>query len=150
MSNAETVVSTETKQASPVRRRRFAKLAMVVLAAGVMVAASGCTPEVEARQAIAAHWPGHTVDCAMRVAKAESGYRADALSPGGGNLGLFQINSVHRNWIQSTYGYQWEDLSDPYKNAQVAQGLSYDAHVRLGDGWAPWRFGGANRTGCPR
>lgn len=152
MSNPEPAPSTETQQpVTPVRRRRrFATLALVVMAAGVMVAATSCSPRVQAQSAIEASWPSYTVDCAMRVAKVESGYQADAMSPGGGNIGLFQVNSVHREWIQSTYGYQWEDLTDPVKNAEVAQGLSADAHRRLGDGWAPWRFGGAASTGCPR
>ena len=151
MSNTETVARTETKApTTPARRRRFATLTIALLAVGVLIAATACTPKVTARQAIEAHWPARTVDCAMRVAKVESGYQSNALSPGGGNIGLFQINSVHRNWIQRTYGYRWEELKDPYKNARVAQGLSADSYRRLGDGWAPWRFGGAASSGCPR
>ena len=130
------------------RSWRIAGSLLVILALAFSSAA--CTPTMDAREAIEATWPAHTVTCAMRVANAESGLRADAMSPGGGNIGLFQVNSVHRTWISNTYGYRWEDLTDPYKNARVAQGLSQDAFRRLGDGWAPWRFGGANSTGCPR
>lgn len=131
------------------RRRRLGTVGLAIVAVGVLIAATGCTPEVQARAAVEAHWPASTVNCAMRVVNKESNYRADARSPGGGNIGLFQINRVHRTWIANNYGYRWEHLTDPVKNAQVARGLAVDSQRRTGDAWAPWRFSGANRTGCP-
>ena len=133
------------------RRRRPLKVTFGAVAMAVaLFATTACSPQDVAQVAVDSHWPAHTRDCAMRVIAAESGYRADARSAGGGNLGLFQVNSVHDAWIQRTFGYRWADLTDPMKNAQVAQALSLDSHRRTGDGWAPWRFGGANPTGCPR
>lgn len=152
MTNPETTATLGDQQAPEAtgrRPRRLGKVGLAIVAVGVLIAATGCTPEGQARRAVEAHWPASTVDCAMRVVKKESNYHADARSPGGGNLGLFQINSVHRSWIANTYGYRWEDLTDPVKNAQVARGLAVDSQRRTGDAWAPWRFSGASRTGCP-
>ncbi len=139
----------QAPEATGRRPRRLGKAGLAIVAVGVLIAATGCTPEGQARRAVEAHWPASTVNCAMRVVNKESSYQADARSPGGGNLGLFQINSVHRSWIANTYGYRWEDLTDPVKNAQVARGLAADSQRRTGDQWAPWRFSGASRTGCP-
>ncbi|CAN5894804.1 hypothetical protein BH23ACT2_BH23ACT2_08970 [soil metagenome] len=147
LENTATEESPTAPKASVRRSRKPWTIGLAVLAAVVMMASAACTPEQSARMSIQTHWGAET-DCAMRVVNKESSFRANAVSPGGGNIGLFQINTVHRDWIRNTYGYSLEDMKDGAKNAQVARGL-YDQAQARGDGWAPWRFSGANRTGCP-
>ena len=76
----------------------------------------------------------------------ESNYIADAISPDGKNIGLFQINAVHTAWIKANYGYAFADLTDADKNAEVARGLSDSALSYYGDRWQPWRLDGKPRT----
>ena len=61
-------------------------------------------------------------------------YRNDpnAVSSGGGNWGLFQINTVHRDEFESVTGHPWSDVLDPYLNSNYAKWL-YDQ-----SGWQPW------------
>lgn len=68
---------------------------------------------------------------AVRVARCESGLNPRAISRGGANWGLFQINKVHRGRVESM-GHRWEDLLDPRVNAEVAKAI-FD-----GSGWRPW------------
>ena len=74
---------------------------------------------------------GDIADQATRVAECESGMDPNAVSPGGGNWGLFQINKIHQGLVESM-GYSWDQILDPYVNAKVARRL-YDA-----SGWRPW------------
>ena len=55
-----------------------------------------------------------------------------AMSAGGGNHGLFQINNVHRSSFESVTGRPWADVYDAGANAQFARHL-YDR-----SGWDPW------------
>ena len=68
---------------------------------------------------------------AVGVARCESGLNPNAVSRGGGNWGLFQINKVHRGRVQAM-GYAWEDILDPRVNAVVAKSI-FDEQ-----GWRPW------------
>jgi hypothetical protein len=68
---------------------------------------------------------------AIRVANCESHLNPRAVSRGGGNWGLFQINRVHRPWVESL-GYQWEDVLDARVNTLLAKRM-FDA-----SGWRPW------------
>jgi len=75
---------------------------------------------------------GPTSDQAMRVAQCESNLDPSAVSSGGGNWGLFQINTVHRDSFQSVTGHSWSDVLDPYLNSQFAAWLYQQ------QGWSPW------------
>lgn len=88
-----------------------------------------------AEDAIAAYF-GDVYDKAVRVARCESGLDPGAVSPGGGNWGLFQINTVHRGMVESM-GYSWDQILDPYVNADVAR------HIYDSSGWGPWGCRGA-------
>jgi hypothetical protein len=68
---------------------------------------------------------------AIRVANCESRLNPRAISKGGGNWGLFQINRVHKPWVESM-GYRWEDVLDARVNATIAKRI-FDA-----SGWRPW------------
>jgi hypothetical protein len=74
---------------------------------------------------------GDVYDKAIRVARCESGLDPSAVSAGGGNWGLFQINKVHQGLVESM-GYSWDQILDPYVNAAVAR------HIYDGSGWGPW------------
>lgn len=76
---------------------------------------------------------GPIADQATRVAQCESGLDPSAVSPGGGNYGLFQINTVHAGQFPSVTGQPWSDVLDPYANARYAVWL-YNAS----GGWGPW------------
>jgi len=75
---------------------------------------------------------GDVYDKAIRVARCESGLNPSAVSAGGGNWGLFQINKVHQALVESM-GYSWDQILDPYVNAAVARHI-YDG----AGGWSPW------------
>ena len=76
---------------------------------------------------------GPIADQGMRVAQCESGLDPNAVSSGGGNWGLFQINTVHRDSFTGVTGQPWENVRDPYANAQFAAGL-----YNQSGGWGPW------------
>jgi hypothetical protein len=104
-----------------------------------------------AKDAIKQYWGERLAPCAERVVKRESNYRADAVNPRSGATGLFQLMPQHAKWIKATYGYDFSEMKDPYKNSRVAKGLSEQAYDYWGDGWAPWRLSGraAPNGGCP-
>lgn len=107
--------------------RRILPLAVVVIAV-----ASSCTIEDCIRVAFAARGADlHQQDQALRVAWCESTHRPEAISPGGGNWGLFQINRVHRGRV-AAMGLTWDDMLHPYANAVVA------ADIWAEQGWRPW------------
>jgi hypothetical protein len=76
---------------------------------------------------------GGAADQAMGVAQCESGLDPNAVSRGGGNWGLFQINTVHRNSFEEVTGQPWSNVLDPYANAQFASWL-----YNQSGGWGPW------------
>jgi hypothetical protein len=102
-----------------------------LVALTLMTGLSSCATSGDpSRDAIRREFPEQYAK-AERVAKCESGLRANAVSPGGGNWGLFQINSVHRGLVASM-GYSWNQILDPYVNAKVAR------HIYNQGGWQPW------------
>jgi hypothetical protein len=68
---------------------------------------------------------------AIGVARCESHLNPAAISRNGGNWGLFQINTAHRQRV-ARMGYRWEDLLDARVNALVAKSI-FDEQ-----GWRPW------------
>ena len=80
-------------------------------------------PRTLSKLAIQRYFP-EQYDKALAVATCESGLDPAAVSPGGGNWGLFQINLIHADLVGSL-GYQWSDLTNPVVNAHVAR-VIYD------------------------
>ncbi|MGK2928628.1 MAG: transglycosylase SLT domain-containing protein, partial [Acidimicrobiales bacterium] len=94
--------------------------------APVQAAASGSVGDVIAR-----HF-GAAAGTATRIARCESGLNPGAVSAGGGNHGLFQINNVHRGTFESVTGASWSAVYDAEANTVFAKWL-YDQ-----EGWGPW------------
>lgn len=82
-------------------------------------------------QAIIAEVFGPHASAATGVARCESGLNPGAISRGGGNWGLFQINKVHARRV-ANMGYAWEDLLDARVNSIVAKSIFDES------GWGPW------------
>lgn len=115
----------------------FVPALVVAVALGV----SACTPRQVAETAIQQAFPDQAqYDVAVQIAQCESAMQPGAVSPGGANVGLFQINAVHKAWVQSL-GYSWNDLTDPFVNAKIARML-YDQA-----GWRPWHGTCGGRLG---
>lgn len=66
------------------------------------------------------------------VAHCESNNPA-AINPSSGAAGLFQIIREYHEDTVITLGYTWDQIFDPFVNADVAY------HVWLEQGWRPWR-----------
>jgi hypothetical protein len=111
--------------------KRFAL--SLVLVAGLVLGFTACDEPTQVQVAIQQSFPGSLQAKAVRVAKCESGLNPRAVSPGGGNHGLFQINNVHKGRVQSM-GYSWSQIYDPFVNAKVARAI-FDAS---GGSWQPW------------
>lgn len=77
------------------------------------------------------HGDAWAAESAVGVARCESTLRPWAVSPGGGNWGLFQINTVHRGRV-AAMGYSWSQITDPWVNSRVAHALWSE------QGWGPW------------
>lgn len=69
---------------------------------------------------------------AWGVSGCESTHNPNAVSPGGGNYGLFQINYVHESDFEAVTGASWSQIFDPYLNAEYARYLYNQS------GWGPW------------
>lgn len=80
---------------------------------------------------IARNFGGQTSK-AIAVARCESGLNPGAMSPGGGNHGLFQINNVHSGTFQSVTGAPWSARYDAETNTRFAKWLYNQS------GWGPW------------
>ena len=101
------------------------------------------------QDAIQKYWGGNW-ECAQRIAERESGLQPDAVNARSGATGLFQLIPSHSSWIKSDLGYDFSEMKDPYKNSEAAKLLSSKSFKANGDGWAPWRVGGARPgAGCP-
>lgn len=112
-----------------ITRSRLAR-ALAVLT--LVFALGACTVEDVIRVAFAER--GATPaqqEQAIRVAHCESTLRPEAISSGGGNWGLFQINRVHRGRVEAM-GLSWDSMLRPYENAYVA------ADIWAEQGWRPW------------
>jgi len=150
--NTATDQDQKTVSRSTVRRSRtplqlIAGLAAIVV---IVLTSTACNPEAISKTAIRAYWGGNAA-CAERIVNRESNFQAGAVNPRSGTIGLFQLHPTHRAWVKRTYGYDWSELKDPFKNAQVAQGLSQEANRYYRDGWQPWRLSGRRIPGggCP-
>lgn len=88
-------------------------------------------PSGSALDAIAAWFPD-VYDQAVHVARCESSLNPGAMSPGGGNHGLFQLNNVHAGSFAAVTGQSWDARYNAYYNAQFARYL-YNS-----SGWRPW------------
>lgn len=102
----------------------------------VVVALAGCYPtgqtsETPPDQIISAVFT-ENAQSAISVADCESSLDPSAVSPGGGNHGLFQINTVHRDDFEAVTGQPWSMVLDPYWNTVYARHLYDD------QGWRPW------------
>lgn len=83
--------------------------------------------------AIGRHFDGDLYGQAVRVASCESTLHPDSVSAGGGNWGLFQINTTHEAAFKDVTGHPWTDVLDANLNAEFARWL-YDQS----GGWGPW------------
>ena len=99
----------------------------IVAAALGVLALGACSPQAYINQVF-----GDRAGEATRVATCESTMNPTAVSPGGGNHGLFQINNVHRSTFERVTGQPWSAVYDPYWNSVFAKWL-YDQQ-----GWRPW------------
>jgi hypothetical protein len=98
--------------------------------AGVLgiLALGACTPQTYINNVF-----GARAGEATEVARCESGLDPAAVSPGGGNHGLFQINNVHAGTFERVTGEPWTTgRYHPFYNAVFAKWL-YDQ-----SGWRPW------------
>ncbi len=101
------------------------------MAFGLIVLASACTAEAASMEAIKASFPASQHAKAVSIAECESGLNPEAVSRGGGNWGLFQINKVHAPTLKKM-GYDWSEITDPLVNAKLARKI-YDE-----SGWKAW------------
>lgn len=134
-----------------VRRSRKARNLTFGLVAivGLAFATTACTPEAVAKDAIEKYWAGNKA-CAEKIVDRESNFQPDAVNTRSGATGLFQLMPLHATWIKNDLGYDFSEMKDPYKNSEAAKLLSYKNYKAYGDGWAPWRTGGARPgAGCP-
>ena len=132
------------------KTRRWPVAAGLFAVVLVVLSSTACTPELISQDAIRAYW-GADAACATRIATRESRLQPTVVNPRSGTTGLFQIHPIHATWIKAKYGYTMVDMKDPFKNARVAKALSNEAARMYGDGWQPWRNGGARIPGggCP-
>lgn len=121
---AYTVAANEAAEAKAEAERAAAEQAAAEQAAAAAPAGS-------VQQIIARYFGGET-QRALAVARCESGLNPGAMSPGGGNHGLFQINNVHRGNFQSVTGAPWSARYDAEMNTRFAHWLWSQ------QGWGPW------------
>jgi hypothetical protein len=88
-------------------------------------------PTTSAEEAIAAWFPD-VYEEAVAVARCESSMNPGAVSSGGGNHGLFQINDVHRDQFTAVTGQPWDAVYDAYYNSHYAR------HLYNQSGWQAW------------
>lgn len=109
----------KTKTIPSSARSAQAVLFRIGLAIGLLGISTGCSREEIARWSIAQAFDGEDWDWAVRVARCESGFDPEAVSPG--NYGLFQINNVNKGSIEAA-GLDWERVKwDAWENALAAR-----------------------------
>jgi len=119
------VAANEARAAEEARQAEEARRAEAEQAA----AASAPAGSVEA---VIQRWFGSASATAIRIARCESGLNPRAVSTGGGNHGLFQINSVHRGTFESVTGQPWSAVYTAEANTRFAHWLWSQ------QGWGPW------------
>jgi hypothetical protein len=146
-------VSTDRSANAPTGtlRRRGVRVSLAACGVGIVALFTTACGPTSPQDAVRSHWGDRLYPCAAKIVQRESRWTPTAVSPGGGNIGLFQLNSYHKTWIKNELGYSWTDLKDAKKNAHAAKVLSAKAHKQYGDGWQPWRLDGRARPGggCP-
>jgi hypothetical protein len=115
------------KESQPVKK----KLLSALLAGAAVVTLAACDPAATPQGQIETIF-GPAAGQAVAVARCESGLNPAAVSPGGGNHGLFQINSVHKASFTAVTGQPWAAVRDAHWNVVFAKWL-YDQQ-----GWRPW------------
>jgi hypothetical protein len=101
----------------------------ILVAAGLAALSLGaCSPEWFIQDVFGAA----DAPAAISVATCESSLNPEAVSPGGGNHGLFQINNVHQGEFEAVTGRPWSDVYNPKWNAYYAK------HLFDSQGWGPW------------
>jgi fused signal recognition particle receptor len=110
--------------AEEARRAEEARLA--AQQAATSTAPAGSVEEIIHR------WFGASGAKAVQVARCESGLNPGAVSAGGGNHGLFQINNVHRGTFESVTGQPWSAVYSAEANTRFAHWLWSQ------QGWGPW------------
>lgn len=111
--------------------RLLAALVGLTLLAGCDIPAAHTDPLVAIHQTFGGVSPSVEVQ-AVNVARCESDLTVSAVSPGGANWGLFQINVVHRADFEAVTGQPWSMVLDGYWNAVYAEKLWRAL------GWGPW------------
>lgn len=96
-------------------------------ATALVIGLGACTPEEYIDTLF-----GAQAGQARSVAWCESTMNPGAVSPGGGNHGLFQINNIHRASFERVTGQPWSMRYDAYQNTLFAKWL-FDQ-----SGWRPW------------
>lgn len=119
---AAAIEAEEARQAEEARRAEEARAA----AAAPAPAPAGSIDEIIQR------YFGAEAPKARQVARCESGMNPRAVSPGGGNHGLFQINNVHQGTFESVTGAPWSAVYDAEMNTRFAHWLWSQ------QGWGPW------------
>ena len=152
MSSTAAIATTDVPSV-PQRGRASARLRLTVAAGAIGAVAllgTACQP-TRSPQAAVKQYFGSQTTCANRIVQRESRWVPTAVSAGGGNIGLFQINKVHAGWISRELGYSYSSLTDPYRTAHTAKVIYNKAQAAYGDGWQPWRIGGKaiRGGGCP-
>lgn len=106
----------------------------LVATVALLIGASGCTPEAASRDAITKWFPDWAEAKAIRVANCESRLNPKAISSGGANWGLFQLN--RRTWEPTarSMGYTWDQVLDPYINSKLALQI----YKAAGNSFSPW------------
>jgi hypothetical protein len=107
------------------------KLLALTIAAGAVLGLTGCDPQTVSRVEIGVVF-GDQAGAATKVATCESGLDPAAVSAGGGNHGLFQINDVHKAAFTQVTGQPWSAVYDAHWNTLFAK------HLVDGQGWRPW------------
>lgn len=151
-SDAGTDSLRQTSHATVVRRNLKLSGVVVALVAALALtmATSACTPGGTPQQAVQ-YWWGSDTWCANRIVQRESGFNPYAVNRTSGATGLFQLMPSHASWIKAEFGYDFSEMKDSSKNAQVARALYWRAYRYWGDGWQPWRISSSaiRGGGCP-
>ena len=121
---AAAIEAEQARQAEEARRAEEAR-------AAAAAPAPSSAPAGSVEQLIHAYF-GASGSKAVQVARCESGLNPRAVSPGGGNHGLFQINNVHQGTFQSVTGAPWSAVYDAEMNTRFAHWLWSQ------QGWGPW------------
>lgn len=100
----------------------------LLLIAVVAIGLTSCTPGEAIYVAFHPIGGNDLVAQANRVAECESRHNPGAVSPGGGNHGLFQINGVHA----PRFPHRWWRRYESLHNATMA------AEIYKEQGWRPW------------